>query len=99
MDIVTKSQFEQFKNQFSLNTMSETDSFELFVIYCVASKYVKSETVTKDLLNDLSVGNGGDWGIDGIIPIVNGKIVISTQEVDDLLGKNKTHFHSLFLVY
>ena len=88
MDIVTKSQFEQFKNQFSLNTMSETDSFELFVIYCVASKYVKSETVTKDLLNDLSVGNGGDWGIDGIIPIVNGKIVISTQEVDDLLSAN-----------
>ena len=58
MDIVTKSQFEQFKNQFSLNTLSDSDAFELFVIYCVVSRYVKSDTVSKDLLNELNVGNG-----------------------------------------
>lgn len=88
MDIITKSQFEQFKNQYGLQRQSESSAFEFFVIYCVASKYVKSDTISKDLLNDLCVGNGGDLGIDGFIPIVNGKIVTSRQEVDDLLSAN-----------
>ena len=70
MDIVTKSQFEQFKNQFSLSALSDSDAFELFVIYCVVSRYVKSDTVSKDLINELNVGNGNDWGIDGAILVV-----------------------------
>lgn len=88
MDIVTKSQFDQFKDQYNLQAMQESSAFELFVIYCVASKYVKSETISKDMLCDLSVGDGGDWGIDGLIPIVNGRIVLSQQEIDDILATN-----------
>ena len=42
------------------------------------------------MLDDLNVGNGGDWGIDGFIIIVNGKIVTNQQEVDDLLMANGT---------
>lgn len=98
MDIVTKSQFEQFKNQFSLNTLSDSDAFELFVIYCVVSRYVKSDTVSKDLLNELNVGNGNDWGIDGAILVVNGRIVTSAQEIDDLLtANNSLHVHILLV--
>ena len=98
MDIVTKSQFEQFKGQFSLNTLSDSDAFELFVIYCVVSRYVKSDTVSKDLLNELNVGNGNDWGIDGAILVVNGRIVTSAQEIDDLLSANNSlHVHILLV--
>lgn len=88
MDIVTKSQFEQFKGQFGLSNISDNDAFELFVIYSVASRYTKSDTISKDLLLELSVGAGNDWGIDGIIPIVNGKIIVSIQEVEDLYVAN-----------
>ena len=98
MDIVTKSQFEQFKNQFSLYILSDNDAFELFVIYCVVSRYVKSDTVSKDILNELNVGNGNDWGIDGAILIVNGKIVTSGQEINDLLAANNSlHVHILLV--
>ena len=98
MDIVTKSLFDQFKNQYSLNALQESDAFELFVIYCVVSRYVKSETISKDLLNELNVGNGNDWGIDGAILVVNGRIVTSAQEINDLLvANNSLHVHILLI--
>ena len=88
LDIVTKSFFDQFKEQYGYTNEQESRIFEMFIIYCVVSKYIKTETISKDLLEDLNVGDGGDWGIDGIIIIVNGKIVLSKQEVDDLLQAN-----------
>jgi len=98
MDIVTKSQFDQFKDQFCLNALKDSDAFELFVIYCIASRYVKSDTISKDLLYDLQVGNGNDWGIDGVILVVNGRIVTSIQEVNDLLLANSSlHVHILLV--
>lgn len=98
MDIVTKSQFDQFKTQFGLAKLSDEDAFELFVIYSVASKYTKSDSVSKDLLTELNIGSGGDWGIDGIIPIINGKIVASIQEVEDLYYANQyLNVHIVFV--
>ena len=98
MDIVLQSQFEQFKKQFDISSMTESDAFELFVIYCVASKYVKYETITKDLLVDLNVGNGGDWGIDGLIVIVNGRIVKSIEMLNDLYQANpQLSIHFIFI--
>lgn len=90
MDIITKSYFEQFKKQYGCENTKDCDAFELFSIYCIVSKYIKSDTITRSLLDDLNVGNGGDWGIDGFIIIVNGKIVTNQQEVDDLLMANGT---------
>lgn len=88
MDIVTKSFLDQFKDQYGYSNLEDSQIFELFSIYCIASQYIRSETINKDLLDDLNIGNGGDWGIDGILLIVNGRIVTSIQEVDDLLSAN-----------
>ena len=83
MDIVLQSQFDQFKEQFEIVDMKDDDAFELFAIFCVVSKYVKYESITKDLLVELNVGNGGDWGVDGLIVFVNGKIVKTIDELND----------------
>ena len=88
MDIITKSHFEQFVKQYGYESMSDDDAFELFSIYCIVSKYVKTDTISRPVLDDLHIGNGGDWGIDGFIVIINGKIVTSQQEVEDLLAAN-----------
>ena len=88
MDIVLKSHFDQFKTQFELANLPECDAFELFAIYCVVSQYVKNETITKDLLLDLNIGNGGDWGIDGFVILVNGKIVKTKEAFNDLYEAN-----------
>lgn len=39
MDIITKSHFEDFKQQYGYRSLTESDIFELFCIYCIASKY------------------------------------------------------------
>lgn len=98
MDIVLQSQFEQFKKQFEICNLKDSDAFELFVIYCVASKFVKYETITKDLLVDLNVGNGGDWGIDGLLILVNGRIVKSIEMLNDLYQANPLlNVHFVFI--
>lgn len=88
MDIITRSHFEEFIKKYGYESISENDAFELFAIYCIASKYIKSETISKDILDDIKIGNGGDWGIDGFLIIVNGKIVTDKVVVDDLLKAN-----------
>ncbi len=98
MDIVTKSHFDQFRKQYGYENKSEDEAFELFSIYCIISKHVKTDTINKTLLDDLNVGNGSDWGIDGFIIIVNGKVISSQQEVEDLLIANGTLRMNLILV-
>ena len=88
MDIVTKSHFEQFKKHYDYADKAIEEVFELFVIYSVVSNYLKSDTINKSTLESLHIGNGGDWGIDGIIVFVNGKIVTTVQEVKDLCELN-----------
>lgn len=90
MDIITKSQFDKFCRQYGFEHINESSAFELFIIYCVMSKYMKSETITKDLLNEVNIGSGGDWGIDGYVFIINGKVVTTCQEVDDLIAANNS---------
>lgn len=88
MDLITKSHLEKFKKDYAFENESNASSFELFCLYSIVSKYVKSEFITTELLTDLNVGNGGDWGIDSIVVIVNGKIVTTKEEVKDLLDAN-----------
>lgn len=88
MDIITKSHFEDFKQQYGYHSLTESDIFELFCIYCIASKYIKQESITKEMLDDIKIGNGGDWGIDGLFVVVNGQVVFTEDAVDDLLKAN-----------
>ena len=88
MDIVTRSQFEDFVSNYGFSSESEDRAFELFSIFSVLSKYIKNQTITKTLLCDVNIGDGGDWGLDGIAILVNGRIVTSKKEVDDLLASN-----------
>lgn len=88
MDIITKSHFDEFKKLYGYEDLSDSDAFEFFSIYCIASKYIKSETISKDILDDIKIGDGNDWGIDGFLIIVNGKIVTDKKVVDDLLEAN-----------
>lgn len=88
MYVVTQSFFNDFKKAFDLEDLREDDSFELFATYCVVSKFIKTETITKELLVDTNVGAGGDWGIDAIIVIVNGQVITSKEDLSELLKVN-----------
>lgn len=88
MDIITKSHFDEFKKNYGYTSSNDSEVFELFAIYCITSKYVKSETISKSVLEEIKIGNGGDWGIDGFLIIVNGKIVTTEEIIKDLLDAN-----------
>lgn len=88
MDIITQSNFDEFKSGFNIINRTEEEAFEDFSNYCVISKYQRSETITKTMIDSIHVGGGNDTGIDGFILIVNGKQVSKKQEIEDLLIAN-----------
>lgn len=91
MGIILKSHLAKFCDNYELTTdsISDAEKFELFTGYSVASKFYTSETITKTLLQEIHTGDGDDWGIDNFIVIVNGKIVVSIDEVEELYNLNK----------
>ena len=85
MDRITNSFVDQFREEQSLpNDLSQSDLFELFTIYSVVSNAYEDEFDATELM----VGGGNDLGIDGVATIVNGVLVTSIDEAEDLLSIN-----------
>ena len=58
--------------------------FELFSAYCIVEQWF-TETYE---LSDIIIGDGGDCGIDAMAIIVNGNMITSKEEVDDIIEMN-----------
>jgi hypothetical protein len=85
MDRITKSYVDKFRQEQSLpSDMSDADLFELFAIYCAVSSSYDEEFDTASL----GTGGDGDLSTDGIAVIVNGVLVSSIDEAEDLLVMN-----------
>lgn len=85
MDKVTTSYLEEFREEQSLpEDLAESDLFEYFAIYCAVSNSYDEEFDPEDA----RVGGGNDLGIDGIAIIVNGALIESVEEAEDLLALN-----------
>lgn len=85
MDRVTKAYLEEFRTEQSLDdAMTEPDLFEYFADYCVVSNLHEEEFD----LADVRVGGEHDLGVDGLAIIVNGALVSSVDEAEDLLEVN-----------
>lgn len=84
MDLVTKYLVEDYLQSFELNVEDDSKAFEFFCNYSIISKEYPE---TFDI-NLVSPGSGNDTGIDGLAIIVNGKLIETNDEVDDLLKIN-----------
>ncbi|MFC6021865.1 AIPR family protein [Plantactinospora solaniradicis] len=84
MDRITKANMEAFRAEQSLGDLAEADAFELFATFCAVSDSIDEEFD----INDVHLGGGDDLGIDGAAVIVNGVLVTSPEEVQDLLDVN-----------
>ncbi len=87
MDKITQSFLDDFKINYGLTDKSEEYVFNLFTEYCIVSNYFSSESVPPTLIDAINVEDS-DAKIAGIAVMVNGKLVSSIQEVDDLLSAN-----------
>ena len=61
--------------------MPESEGFERFATYCVISR----EHPETFKVEDVIVGGGNDAGIDAIAIIVNGRLVTTLEEFQDVL--------------
>lgn len=86
MDLVTKNLISTFQKQQDFpEDMDQSILFEHFTNYCVVSKEYAEEFEVEDL----HVSGGNDLQLDGIAIIVNGVLVNSIDEVNDLAQTNK----------
>lgn len=84
MDRITESLITELLTNLEINSENESKDFEKLANYAVVSnEYNKTFDI-----DSLTVGDSNDTGIDGIAIIVNGQLVESTDEIDDLLEKN-----------
>lgn len=84
MDRITKSYVEAFMGEQALRGLDNAKLFEHFANYCVLSDAYDEEFNVEDV----HTGGGGDLSLDGVAILVNGILVNSTDEVDDLLDLN-----------
>ncbi|MDP2211422.1 MAG: AIPR family protein [Candidatus Aquicultor sp.] len=84
MDRITKALLSEFVEQSSLQALPEEKAFEHFSGYLVTSRHY-SESFSSD---DITVGAGGDCGIDCIAVIANGTLVTEPEEIADLCETN-----------
>ncbi len=84
MDRITESLIKELLTTLEITTEGESKDFEKLANYTVVSnEYNKTFDIEA-----VTVGEGNDTGIDGIAIIVNGQLIDSSDEVDDLLEKN-----------
>lgn len=84
MDRITQSLITELITNLEIKSESESKDFEKLATYTVVTnEYNKTFDV-----QELIVGEGNDTGIDGIAIIVNGQLIETTDEIDDLIEKN-----------
>ncbi len=81
LDRITKSLLDDFSKSEGLTKLDEASAFERFATYSILSR----EHPDTFNVEDYIVAGGGDLGIDGLAVIVNGSIITSVEELDDLL--------------
>jgi hypothetical protein len=84
MDRVTRAYLGTFRTEQSLQEEAEDKLFEYFADYCVVSEVYEEEFDTLDV----HVGGSGDLGLDGVAIVVNGVLVTTVEEAEDLLALN-----------
>ena len=86
MDRITENFMREFSNSNGFTRLDLTEQFEYFADYCAIAN--EAGTVELNLL-DMHTGASAQ-GIDGIAIEVNGKYVLTIEEVEELLKINKT---------
>lgn len=85
MDRIVQSYMESFLKSQEIEEKEQSKKFELFSSYCAVEQIYTENYNPADII----IGDGGDCGIDAIAILVNGTMITSQEEIDDLLELNK----------
>jgi hypothetical protein len=84
MDQITRSLLSDFSVENGLSSLPESSQFEHFSGYLVTQKHHAEVFQTEDI----SIGDGGDIGIDCLAIMVNGSFITEPEEIEDLVEAN-----------
>lgn len=88
LEPIIKARFNKFKESHELDEMSEGLAFERFVNHAIVTLHQPDAfNADSELLESVCVGGESDMGIDGIGIKVNGLIVNSRSDIDDILKR------------
>lgn len=80
----------KYIQDYELSDIKEDDAFEMFVNHHILSQQQPGVfSIDSGLINDISVGGGNDLGLDGIAISINGRLVTTKEEIDDILSVYK----------
>ena len=86
MDRIVQSYMDSFLVSQQIEEKDKCRQFEMFASYCAVEKHY-TDTYS---ISDIITSEGDDCGIDAIAIIINGTMITSEDEVDDLIELNKT---------
>lgn len=94
---IINARFKQFKESHELSHLEAGLAFERFVNYAILSVHQPGIfAADSDLLEKVCVGGTSDMGMDGIAIKINGSIISSKQEINDII-KNQRRINVEFI--
>ncbi|MBX7140913.1 MAG: AIPR family protein [Chitinophagales bacterium] len=85
---IINARFKKFKENYGLTGMADGDAFERFVNNAILTSHQPDAfSADSELLEKICVGGLGDTGIDGLAIKVNGLLIKSSEEIDDIVKK------------
>lgn len=95
---IINARFKKFIQRFELEKLKEDDAFELFANYSILFQHQPDAfTSDSELLDTTCVGGYNDNGIDGIAIKVNGFLVKSRDEIDELAKSESLNIEFIFV--
>lgn len=87
---IINARFKQFKESHELTNLEDGLAFERFVNYSILSVHQPGLfAADSEILEKVCVGGRSDMGIDGLAIKINGLIVTSKQEIDDIINSQR----------
>lgn len=88
---IINARFKKFRDSYGLNNIADGDAFERFVNSAILTSHQPDAfTADSELLDKICVGGMGDNGIDGLAIKLNGILIKSVEEINDIISKFKT---------
>lgn len=84
MDRITTAFLTEFQSAEQLDNLNECEAFERFANFAVMSR----EFPDTFNIEDVTTGGANDTGLDGIAILVNGTLVHTTEDVEELSARN-----------
>ena len=93
-NIIISKCIDAFKKNYGIYEKRDDLSFEHFANYCVVSKFCQEAYQEDPIFYEcIHTGSGGDYGIDGILVLVNDLPITDTEQLNGLQSKKwRVHF-------